>query len=257
VAGEGIHRAARVGFQLGATEYERGRPDYPEEAVRLLVEQLRLGPASVVLDLAAGTGKLTRQLAAFGCTLVAVEPVEAMRTTLAEMVPNARVVAGKAEAIPLRDATLDAAVVAQAFHWFEPDAAIDELHRVLRPHARLGIVYNVRDETVPLMREFTRVIESHRGDTPGHERGAWRAALEGTHLFTVPEKASVRHEQRVDPDGVVDRALSISFIAMLLPAERDRVATEIRAMLERDPTTRGKREIVLPYRTDVYWSERR
>jgi SAM-dependent methyltransferase len=257
VADRRIHRAAEVGFQLGAAEYERGRPDYPEDAVRTLGEELRLVPGSVVLDLAAGTGKLTRQLAPFGCTLVAVEPVEAMRATLAELLPDALVVAGKAEAIPLGDATMDAAVVAQAFHWFDPDAAFAELHRVLRPGGRLGIVYNVRDETVPLMREITRIIQRYRGDTPSHESGGWRETLDGTDRFTSPQKASFPHLHRMDPDGVVDRILSISFIAMLPPAEREAVTTEIRALLQSDPTTAGRDEIALPYGTDVYWSNRR
>src|SRR5207247_3916719 len=126
-----IHRAARVGFQVGARQYERGRPDYPGTAVRALVEHLRIGPGSVVLDLAAGTGKLTRQLAPAGPRLVAVEPVEAMRATLARTVPGVWAVGGRAEAIPLAGGSVDAAVVAQAFHWFDPDAALAELHRVL------------------------------------------------------------------------------------------------------------------------------
>jgi SAM-dependent methyltransferase len=254
---EAIHRAARVGFQAGAEQYERGRPEYPEEAVRALVEHLRITPGTTVLDLAAGTGKLTRQLAPLGPRLVAVEPVEAMRATLARLLPAAWVLAGKAEAIPLAAGSVDAAVVAQAFHWFDRDAALRELHRVLRPVGRLGIIYNVRDESVALMAAFTRVFESHRGDTPTHETGAWRGSFSRSALFAPLEKVSVRHEHRLDPDGVVDRVLSISFIAMLPAEEQDKVAEEVRAILERDPSTRGRTEVVLPYRTDVYWTERR
>jgi len=257
VPADGIHRTARVGFQVAAEQYERGRPEYPDEAVRALVEHLRIGRGTVVLDLAAGTGKLTRQLAPAGPRLVAVEPVEAMRATLAWTVPGVLAIAGRAEAIPLADGSVDAAVVAQAFHWFEPDAALAELHRVLRPEGRLGLVWNVRDETVSLMAEFTRIIESHRGDTPTHETGAWRDAFARSALFTSLEKRSVRHEQRLDREGVVDRALSISFIAMLPDQERGRVTDEIRALLDRDPATRGMQEVVVPYRTDVYWCERR
>ncbi|MDP9341763.1 MAG: class I SAM-dependent methyltransferase [Actinomycetota bacterium] len=254
---EGIHRAARVGFQAAADEYERGRPDYPQEAVQALAEHLRIVPGSVVLDLAAGTGKLTRQLVPLGARLVAVEPVEAMRQTLACNLPGVLALAGRAEAIPLATGSVHAAVVAQAFHWFDLDAAIGELHRVLQAEGRLGLVWNVRDESVPLMSEFSHVIEAHRGSTPRHETGGWRDAFERSELFTPLEKLTVPHEQRLSPDGVVDRALSISFIAALPEEERARVAGEVRALLERDPATRGKQRIAVPYRTDVYWCERR
>ncbi len=252
-----IHRAARVGFQAAAPEYERGRPDYPETAVRALVEHLRITPGSVVLDLAAGTGKLTRHLVPFGARLVAVEPVEAMRATLARNLPGVLALAGTAEAIPLSAGSVDAAVVAQAFHWFDPDGALAELHRVLRPGGRLGVIYNVRDETFGLMAEFTRIFQPYRGDTPSHETRGWRHAFEQTALFTPLEKMTVPHRHRLSRQGVVDRVLSISFIAELPDRERQAVADRVLAVLDRDPATRGKQEIDLPYRTDVYWCERR
>jgi SAM-dependent methyltransferase len=246
-----------VGFQAAAQEYERGRPDYPQPAVTALAEHLRIEAGRVVLDLAAGTGKLTRQLVPFGARLVAVEPVEAMRATLATNLPHVLALAGRAEAIPLAGGAVDAAVVAQAFHWFDPEAALAELRRVLRPDGRLGVIYNVRDETFPLMAEFTRIFQPHRGDTPSHETTAWRRAFEQTTLFTPLEKMTVPHRHRLSRQGVVDRVLSISFIAELPEEERVAVTDEVLAALDRDPDTRGKQEVSLPYRTDVYWCERR
>ena len=135
--------AAR-GFQAGAEAYERGRPGYPTDAVDALTDALGVGPGATVVDLAAGTGKLTRLLVPSGATVIAIEPVDAMRRTLAAMLPRVPVVAGTAESMPLRDGSAGAVVAAQAFHWFDGEAALAEIHRVLAPGGRLGLVWNVR-----------------------------------------------------------------------------------------------------------------
>ena len=136
-----IHQSAARGFALAPADYERGRPMYPFEAVRRLVKELRIKPASTVLDLAAGTGKLTRLLAQLGSDIVAVEPVEEMRERLVETLPSVTAVEGTAEDIPLDDQAVDAVTVGQAFHWFDGDVALTEIHRVLRPGARLGLIW--------------------------------------------------------------------------------------------------------------------
>ena len=124
-----IHPTAAAGFSLGAAAYERGRPGYPAEAIGWLAEQLGLRAGRTVLDLAAGTGKLTRALVETGAEVVAVEPVDEMRAQLEAAVPAARALAGTAEEIPLADGAVDAVTVAQAFHWFDRDAAFTEIHR--------------------------------------------------------------------------------------------------------------------------------
>jgi len=129
--------------------YERGRSGYPTEAVDWLLGVLGVGAASTVVDLAAGTGKLTRLMVPAAARVVAVEPVKAMREELARVVAGARVAAGTAEAIPFATASADAMTVAQAFHWFDPGRALPEMHRVLRPGGRLGLVWNRADTTVP------------------------------------------------------------------------------------------------------------
>src|ERR687892_898838 len=169
-----VHESAARGFAQAPEDYERGRPTYPPEALALLARILRLEPGRTVLDLAAGTAKLTRALVPTGARLVAVEPVAAMRAKLAESLPEARVLAGTAERIPLVDGSVDAVAVAQAFHWFDGDEALAEIHRVLRPGGRLGLVWNMRDEAVSWGAGVTAVMEAHPGGKPGfpaHARG--------------------------------------------------------------------------------------
>jgi ubiquinone/menaquinone biosynthesis C-methylase UbiE len=231
----GIHRAAAEGFSRSAEAYERGRPDYPEAAIAYLVELVR--PGATVLDLAAGTGKLTRPLMAAGLRVVAVEPVAEMRAAL----PGA--LEGTAEAIPLGAGSVDAVTVGQAFHWFDGDAALAEIARVLRPGGLLAIVWNKRVDTDPLNRAIEELVAPYRGDTPGH-RGPWRAAFDRTSAFTPLEEAAFDHPVVQDADSLEARVGSISFIAALDPAERAGV-------LERARAIAGDGEVTIPYRTEV------
>ncbi|MGH3091896.1 MAG: class I SAM-dependent methyltransferase [Gaiellaceae bacterium] len=251
-----VHESAARGFARAPEDYEQGRPTYPREALALLARVLRLEPGRTVLDLAAGTGKLTRALAPTGARLVAVEPVPAMRAKLAESLPEARVLAGTAERIPLADGSVDAVAVAQAFHWFDGDAALAEIHPVLRPGGRLGLVWNARDEAVPWVAGLTGIMEPHCRGTPGYRAGEWRPAFERTALFTRLEQAQFHLEHELTPDGVVARVASVSFVAALPDAARDGVLGRVRELLAEDPETRGRATVVLPYRTDVYWCER-
>jgi SAM-dependent methyltransferase len=231
-----IHEAAATGFARAAEEYERGRPGYPPA----VLEPLRLSPDLVVLDLAAGTGKLTRLLATSGATVIAVEPVAEMRASLPS---SAQVLDGTAEEIPLDDASVDLVTVAQAFHWFDGDAALAEIHRVLRPRGRLALVWNRRVEDAPANVAIEAIVEPHRRGTPTHSRDAWRAAFERTSLFGPFEEHVFANEQVLDADGVADRVGSISFIASLPDGERARVLTAARALAAAGPLT-------VPYRTE-------
>jgi SAM-dependent methyltransferase len=252
-----VHESAARGFARAAADYERGRPIYPPEAIAFLARVLGLAPARTVLDLAAGTGKLTRALSPRAGKLLAVEPVAAMRAKLEESLPQAEALAGSAEQIPLADGSVDAVAVGQAFHWFDGDAALAEIHRVLRPSGRLGLIWNARDEAVPWVARLTAIMEPHRKGTPGYRAGDWRLAFERTTLFTPLERAEFRLEHELTPDGVVARVASVSFIAALPDEAREDVLGQVRKLLVEDPETRGRGTVVLPYRTDVYSCGRR
>jgi SAM-dependent methyltransferase len=255
--GQRIHESAARGYSRAADAYERGRPGYPEDAVGRLAAELGLEGGRVVLDLAAGTGKLTRHLVETGAEVVAVEPVEQMRAALGQRLPGVTAVAGTAEQIPLPDGSVDAVAVGQAFHWFAGDRALAEIHRVLRPPGRLGLVWNARDESAPWVAGLTEIMEPFRGSAPRYLDGAWREAFEGTALFEPLEHASFRHVHRLPPEAALARVASVSFVAALPEHERQDVLGRVRELLARDPDTRDRSEIELPYRTDVYWARRR
>jgi SAM-dependent methyltransferase len=232
-----------MGFARSAEAYERARPDYPPETL----EPLRLSPELVIVDLAAGTGKLTRLLAGSGATVIAVEPVAEMRAALPASV---QVLEGTAERIPLDTASADLVTVAQAFHWFEGDAALAEIHRVLRPGGRLALVWNRRVTEDPVNQAIEAILAPHRAEVPTHRWNHWRATFERTTLFGPLEEHVFPSEQRLNADGMADRIGSISFIASLPDKERANAQEEARALAAGGPVT-------VPYRTEVQIAERR
>jgi SAM-dependent methyltransferase len=252
-----IHEAAARGFARAADAYEHGRPGYPPAAVEHLCEALGIGPGRAVLDLAAGTGKLTRLLVPTGAELVVVEPVGEMRAALARALPGATALAGTAEDIPLPADSVDAVVAGSAFHWFHGDESLAEIHRVLRPGGRLGLLWNVRDESVPWVAELTAIMEPHRGSAPRYRSGAWKEAFRDAAIFSPLRCAEFRHVHRLEPEAVVARVASVSFIAALGEPDLADVLARVRALLAHDPATRGREVVELPYRSDVYWCSAR
>jgi SAM-dependent methyltransferase len=159
-----IHRAASEGFSREVSSYTRGRPGYPDELLRWLRGQLRLDGDRTVVELGAGTGKFTQLLLQTGAELIAIEPVEAMREKLKRNLPGVKAMAGTAQAIPLKDRVANAVVCAQAFHWFATREALAQIHRVLKPGGYLGLIWNVRDESVDWVAAITEIISPYEGD---------------------------------------------------------------------------------------------
>ncbi len=251
---------AIAGFERNAEAYERGRPEYPAGAVDELAARTGIGPGRTVLDLAAGTGKMTGALRATGARVVAAELTRGMRAVFFGRFGSRDLVAARAEALPFGDGAFDAVVVAQAFHWFAGPPALDEIARVLRPGGGLGLVWNRRDESVAWVRRLGALVDRHAGSMPRARPSAWRPAFRtpaAREQFTALRRAEFCMVQPASPATVVDRFVSVSVIGTLPRETRDAFAGAVRAVLEDDPATRGRATVEIPYRTEIYWCRRR
>jgi SAM-dependent methyltransferase len=239
-------------FGRVADAYDRGRPPYPPEALAWLAAELDVGPASTVLDLAAGTGKLTAALVPLAGHVIAVEPVAEMRRVLSAGRPEAEVLAGRAEEIPLGDGSVDVVFVAAAFHWFDADVALAEIHRVLRSGGGLGLLWNRPEwEGEPWYADFTALLDRARAEQEApnpYLAGEWRAALERSSAWGPVRKREFRHVHRVSRDGFLARAASWSVFAVLPGPEREELLGAVAGLLDE----RGISEVELRYRTDTY-----
>jgi SAM-dependent methyltransferase len=199
-----------------------------------------------VIDLAAGTGKLTQQLVLTGATVIAVEPLDEMRAKLEQALPDVEALKGTAESMPLPEASADAVTVAQAFHWFDVAAALAEIHRVLRPEGALALIWNSRSVEDPLHEGIDELLAPYRQQTPSERERRWRGEFERSPLFGPMEERTFSHMQRVDRQGLADRFASVSFIAALPEDERAELIDKLVGLA-------GDREVVdLPYNTDVF-----
>jgi ubiquinone/menaquinone biosynthesis C-methylase UbiE len=233
-----IHAWAAGGFTRGAADYAKARPDYPSAAVDLL----GLAPGKTVVDVGAGTGKLTRQLAETGARVVAVEPLDAMR----ELIPaeGIEVLRGTAEALPLPTSSADVVTAAQAFHWFEAAEALGEMHRVLRPGGLLALLWNRRDPEDPVQREFMRILSRHRAH-PSLERAP---RIEDGGLLGDARLYRFPHTQELDREGLVAQAASESSIAVLEGEARTAALADFARLAETLPPSfelRFTTEVVL------------
>jgi len=251
-----VHDVAASGFN-DPGDYEAARPSYPPDAVAWFVDHLRLAPGRLAADVAAGTGKLTRLLAPSGADLLAVEPVAGMRATFRALLPDVPLVAATAEALPFAAASLDAITVAQAWHWFDHERATAEAARVLRPGARLGLVWNARDRTEPWVDQVWSIMDRVEKRAPWRDHENWRdSAMRAMPGFGPLHEAEFRHRQLITPDGVVQRVASVSHVAVLPEPEREAVLDEVRDLLATHPAVRGRETVEIPYRVDCFWTER-
>lgn len=243
-----IDDLAARGFQAGAAAYELARPGYPDEALAVLRSELRIDQGTTVCDLAAGTGKLTRRLVELGASVVAVEPVKGMRAQLQAAVPGVEAVEGTAESIPLPDASVDVVTVAQAFHWFEAPSALVEIARVLKPGGGLAMVWNERDESTAWVAEMSRLIRWHERTVSRYQHVDWAGVVAEAQRFTRLQERSLQWDQPMTRDMLADRVRSISYIAVMPPTERERLAAEVTTLVGRLPEP-----FALPYLCRIQW----
>jgi len=250
------HAARAASFGPAAALYQAARPTYPDEAVAWCV------PAAAVdvVDLAAGTGKLTERLLALpgpaGRRVTAVEPSPGMREALAAALPAVRVLGGSAERTGLPDASADAVTVGQAWHWFDEPAAGAELARVLRPGGVLAVVWNVRDTDTDAGPDWLAAYEEivHRGD-PAPPHGDH--APEPGPAFGAVQHRVVRWADAVRPAALRDLAASRSHLLTLPDDDRAALLAEIDDLAATHPDLRGRDVVPLPYRTDCFRAARR
>ncbi len=242
-------------FGRTAREYELGRPGWPEELLDRVIADLGLGLDAAVLDLGAGTGKLTRLLVPRFARVVAVEPDDAMREVLEEVVPEAESRAGSAEAVPLADAEVDAVFSAEAFHWFASPETVAEIARVLRPGGAFVILWSIwtGDREPPQSDEADAVLDEAfaRGGEPGIGRvlsGGWREPLAAS-AFEELREAELEWEYVTDLDGWIAHILSVSSIAHQPDKDRQALAERLRELL---PPGEVRRR----FRTVAYWTRR-
>ena len=241
-------------FGAAATEYAEHRPDYAQAAVRWALEG---APGPRVLDLGAGTGKLTATLVALGADVVAVEPDPAMLAELRRALPAVRALRGRAEAVPLPDASVDAVVAGNAMHWFDMDAATPELARVLVPGGILAGLWNVFDDRIDWVAGLEEVAGS-AAIGPRDTFTSWRAETPEAHFpnlgsiatFGTPERAEFSHGQQRTAESLA--ATLATKAGMLVMPEQERAATlgRIRTFLAGRPET-ARGEFTLPMLTAV------
>jgi SAM-dependent methyltransferase len=238
-------------FGRAAREYELGRPEWPAELLDRIIADLGVPSDAAVLDLGAGTGKLTRALVQRFERVVGVEPDDAMRALLEEVVPGAESRAGSAEAIPLGEAEVDAVFSAEAFHWFASPETLGEIVRILRPRGGLVVLWNIPLEHAAVGEEADAVIdEAHsRGGTPGLPRvlsGHWRRPIADAGFGELRE-AELERELVSDREGWIANLLSVSSIAVQPDDERAAFAARLRELV---PPGELRRRV----KTVAYWT---
>jgi SAM-dependent methyltransferase len=242
----------RLTFGAHADAYERARPAWPEEAARWLVPD----DAKLVVELGAGTGKLTRAVAALGTRVVAVEPDPRMLAVLSGF--GLEGVEGSAEAIPFDDGVASAVVAGSSLHWFELELALPEIHRVLGEGGRFAFGWNHRDDRHPAIARMGKAVYAAQTRRPGPRWRSrdWVADLTAAGLFRDVEKALFEHVHELPREALRDHLLSYSGVAALSEDERRPVFSEVAAVLDSDDSVNGESRLRLPFVVTAYRATR-
>jgi SAM-dependent methyltransferase len=253
--------ARAMSFGSIAADYDRLRPSPPHEAVRWLMP----GCCGVAVDLAAGTGLLTRALVGRAREVVAVEPDGRMAAVLRERSPSVHITAGRGEALPLQDRCADAVLVSSAWHWMVPELAVPEIARVLRDGGRFGVIWTSRDREIGWVRNLDRLREPGAGPrepswpggptSPGNLPPRRRTVvLPDSNLFRNVQTTSVRFSRRMAVNDVIDMLATYS--AIITASQADRAAAKARLRAELDARFGGAAEIDVPMRSLCWRSDR-
>ncbi|CAF0789586.1 unnamed protein product [Rotaria sp. Silwood1] len=249
-----VNIVAAQGFEQAATIYEQARPSYPNEVIDL-IKSLYNKPNKII-DLGAGTGKLTRLLGLIDAReIIAIEPVSKMRENLKNIPLITKIIDATAEHIPFEDNTIDIILCGQSFHWFANYHALIGLNRVLKPDGLLILVWNLADNREsPWAKNISEYVDSFRSkETPRYKTMEWRKVFDDQNLFSSLQHKQFSHKQRVTRDLAINRLLSISFIAALSSEQQKEIIEQIRKISENVEEIQGLEEFDLNYFTDVYW----
>ncbi len=251
-----VHEAAQSGYSKASSTYVSGRPGYPVQIDGWLQDTVVMGPGKQAVDLGAGTGKFTTHLIRTGADVIAVEPVQAMLDLLRKTHPVVTAVEGTAASIPLDSESVDAVFCAQAFHWFATEETLEEIRRVLKPNGILGLIWNVRDENCDWVAALSRIMTPYEEATPRFHHGHWRSVFPATGFADLQE-LTFEHAHRGSFETVViDRIMSVSFIASLPQIKRDDVEQQIRGLSGNYHDLSDETDVSFPYQTYIAWTSK-
>eukprot|EP00834_Sanchytrium_tribonematis_P001817 NODE_47_length_32105_cov_1.240892.p16 type:complete len:249 gc:universal NODE_47_length_32105_cov_1.240892:5197-5943(+) len=242
-----IQQTAAQGFNHQVDAYDRGRPDYPADAILHLIHELNITNDMKLVDLAAGTGKFTKILSQHtNASITAIEPIENMRFKFQSHL-SIPILNGTAESIPLPNESIDVVFIAQAFHWFDANKALPEIHRILKPNGKLALIWNKMDLSCHWLFNVQEMINKHNPGVLQYANTPWQSYFEASILFSTLNYKMLSIQHPATLQTVLDRATSISFISNLSNDEQETLKDEISNYLTKIDFQ------FIPYHTDVFW----
>ena len=248
-----IHHAAQQGFSQAAELYQQVRPDYPNEIVNWLKQELQLDQSSCVVDLGAGTGKFIPYLEQVTSDIIAVEPVQAMREQLSLAHPKIKTLDAYSTEIPLPPQSVDAVLCAQSFHWFANIETLNEIYQLLKIDGHLGLIWNQRDIEVNWVKALADILQPLEQDTPRYHSGDWKKVFEHQFLFRLESVKVYSQVQKGTVEQVVSqRLLSTSFIAAMTEKQQLELKQQFEQVVYEFTGKQPQDEIEFPYITYAY-----
>lgn len=250
---QSLHLTAQKGFSLGAELYQQVRPSYPQEIAVWLQDRLQIGESSTVIDLGAGTGKFLPYLIQTQAKVIAVEPVTEMLQQLQQTYASVECLQASSTQLPLKDASIDAILCAQSFHWFSNIETLSEMHRVLKPSGHLGLIWNKRDTNIDWVKALADEIAPLEGDTPRYHSEQWKQVFEEQSLFKLEGLQTFQQAHQGSVEQVVsNRLLSTSFIAAMPSAEQQQLKAKFEKIVFDFTGLTAQDQISFPYTTFAY-----